>query len=111
MEKDIKYVDILVISDQFIDYSWFEGFDVCVVDEFEFIKPFKGTYKGQVIEFDKLITTDKLLKNAMREDGYMITNENFETSFDGYFAICNAVKSNMAYPDQIKVILDYLKEN
>ena len=111
MNDNVKYVDLLIISDQFIDESWFEGFDFLIVQEFEFIKPFNGVSKGQIIEFDKLITTDMLLKNAMREDGYMITNENFETSFDGYFAIGNAVKSDMPYPDQIKVILNYLKEN
>ena len=111
MEKDIKYIDLLIVSDQYIDPSWFKGFDFLVVDELQFITPFKGISRGQIIEFDKLITTDMLLKNAMREDGYMITNENFETSFEGYFAICNTVKSDMAYPDQIKVILDYLKGN
>jgi len=111
MNQNIKYVDILIITNQYIDENWFDGFDFLVVEDFEFLKPFMGISKDQIIEFNKLITTDMLLKNAMREDGYMITNENFETSFDGYFAICNTVKSNMPYPDQFKVVLDYLKEN
>lgn len=111
MENNVKYVDLLIISDQYIDYDWFEGFDFIVVQDFKFIKPFKGISKGQIIEFNKLITTDMLLQNAMREDGYMITNENFETSFDGYFAIGNTVKSNLSYPEQFKIVLDYLKEN
>lgn len=111
MSDNVKYVDLLIISDQFIDESWFEGFEFLVVQNFEFLKPFRGISKGQIIEFDKLITTDMLLKNAMREDGFMITNENFETSFDGYFAIGNAVKSNLSYQEQFKIVLDYLKEN
>ena len=78
------------------------------------LKTEKSTHKtqrAQIIEFDKLITTDKLLKNAMREDGYLITNESFETSFDGYFAIGNAVKSNKSFSEQLEIVLDYIKGN
>lgn len=111
MENNTKYVNILIISNQYINYDLFVDFDYLIVSEFEFIKPFTGKSKDLIIEFDVLITTDMLLKNALREDGYMVTNENFETSFDGYFAIGNAVKSNKSLDEQFKIVLDYLKEN
>ena len=42
MSDNVKYVDLLIISDQFIDESWFEGFEFLVVQNFEFLKPFRG---------------------------------------------------------------------
>ena len=111
MNKDIKYIDLLIISDQYIEEDLLEGLEYMILPDIEFISPFKGSYKDQIIEFDKLITTDKLLKNAMREDGYLITNESFETSFDGYFAIGNAVKSNKSFSEQLEIVLDYIKGN
>ena len=111
MEDNVKYTNILIISDQYINDDLFKDFDYMVVQEFEFKKPFMGVSKGQYIEFYVLIKTDMLLKNVMREDGYIITNENFEPSVDGYFAIGNTVKSNKSLDEQFNIILDYLKGN
>ena len=46
-----------------------------------------------------------------KSENYIITNENFETSVDGYFAIGNTVKSNKSLDEQFNKILDYLKGN
>ena len=47
----------------------------------------------------------------MSEDGYIITNNNFETNIDNYFAIGNCIRSNKDINEQLKIIIEYLKEN
>lgn len=109
--NNTKNVDILIITNEIIDENLLKDFNYLIVPEFKFNKYFDGQYNNEYIQFDYLIVSEKIVKNVMTEDGYIITNESFETSFDNYFAIGRAVKGKKPINEQLNIIINHIKGN
>lgn len=103
-----KYIDILIVTEEKIDETILKDFNYLICSDFIFNKYFNGTINEQFYEFNYLIMSKKIVKNVLTEDKKIITNENFETSFDNYFAFGNIVKSNKTINEQLKIIIDYI---
>lgn len=111
MNLNKKIVDILIITNESIDEKLLNEFNYLIVNDFKFTSYFEGIVNNEVIQFDYLIISEKIVKNVITEDGFIITNESFETSFDNYFAIGKVIKNNKSINDQLDIIINHIKGN
>lgn len=103
---EIKYIDILIVTEEKIDETILKNFNYLICTDFNFNKYFNGSINEKFYEFNYLIMSKKVVNNILTEDKKIITNENFETSFDNYFAFGNIIKSNKTINEQLKIIIE-----
>ena len=105
------YKQLVIVCDFTIDSSILNDFDYLITPNIELTSQYQCKINDEIVDFDYLIITNKISKRIMSEDGYIITNNNFETNIDNYFAIGNCIRSNKDINEQLKIIIEYLKEN
>lgn len=105
------YKQLLIIGSIEFNKEIIKEFDYLVLPNIELTNIYQGTYNNEIIDFDYLIITSEISKRIMSEDGYIVTNINFETSVENYFAIGDKVRSNKSINDQLKIITEYIMEN
>ena len=105
------YKQLIIIGDFEFDNSIIQDFDYLILPNIELTNNYQGIYNNESIDFDYIIVTSKISKRILTEDGFIITNNHFETSIDNYFAVGNKVRTNKTINEQIKIIIDYIKEN
>lgn len=103
---EIKYIDILIVTEEKIDETILKNFNYLICTDFNFNMYFNGSINEQFYEFNYLIMSKKVVNNILTEDKKIITNENFETSFDNYFAFGSIIKSNKTINEQLKIIIE-----
>jgi thioredoxin reductase len=105
------YKTIIINSNLEINKDLLDGLDYIVLDNIELISTYKLKHNGQIYDFDYLILDSKINNTILSEDGYIITNDCFETCVDNYFAIGSKVKTLKSIDEQFSTILEYIKGN
>lgn len=105
------YKQLIIITDLPINYNTLKDFDYLIIPNCEIVSTYKIKYEENTIEFDYIIVTSKINKNLLSEDGFIITNQNYETNIDNYFAIGKAIRSDKSFNDQLNTVIEYLKGN
>lgn len=105
------YKQLLIIGTFEFNKEIIKELDYLILPNIELTNNYQGIYNNEIIDFDYLIITNKISKRIMSEDGYIITNNNFETSVENYFAIGDKVRSDKSINEQLKIISEYIMEN
>lgn len=105
------YKQLLIIGNIEFNTEIIKEFDYLVLPNIELTNNYQGIYNNEIIDFDYIIITSKISKRIMSEDDYIITNNNFETSVENYFAIGDKIRSNKSINEQLKIITEYIMEN
>lgn len=105
------YKQLLIIGTFEFNKEIIKELDYLILPNIELTNNYQGIYNNEIIDFDYLIVTSKISKRIMSEDGYIITNNNFETSVENYFAIGDKVRSDKSINEQLKIITEYIMEN
>ena len=105
------YKQLIVIYDGILDEKLLDGFDYLIIPSIKLINTYKGEYNNEIYDFDYLIISSKISKQIMSEDGFIITNNVFETSVDNYFAIGKCIRSTLSINEQLNIIIENLKGN
>lgn len=105
------YKQLLIIGIFEFNKEIIKELDYLILPNIELTNNYQGIYNNEIIDFDYLIVTSKISKRIMSEDGYIITNNNFETSVENYFAIGDKVRSDKSINEQLKIISEYIMEN
>ena len=104
------YKTLVIVSKNNINLNHI-SIDYMIVPEFKITSSYQGIFENEIIDFDYLIISEKINNHIMTEDGYIITNDCFETSVDNYFAIGEKVKTNKSIDEQLNIIIEYIKGN
>lgn len=105
------YKQLLIIGTFEFNKEIIKELDYLILPNIELTNNYQGIYNNEIIDFDYIIVTSKISKRIMSEDGYIITNNNFETSVENYFAIGDKVRSDKSINEQLKIISEYIMEN
>lgn len=107
------YKTLVIFNSQnnMIDTKIIEDIDYIIIKELQLKSDYQVIVNNEVIDFDYLLVDERITMKLMTEDGYIITNQFFETSIDNYFAIGNKVKSDIDINKQLNIIIDYIKGN
>lgn len=105
------YKQIVIASKLDFNNEILKDFDYLIIDKIELNNTYSCKYNDEIIDFDYLIIDNKISKKIMSEDGFVITNNHFETSVDNYFAIGNCVRSDKTVNEQLEIIIEYIKGN
>ncbi len=105
------YKQIIIVFDGNIDKKIMANLDYIILPSIKLLSSYQGTYNNEIFDFDYLIISSKISKQIMSEDGFIITNNIFETSIDNYYAIGNCIRSTLDINEQLKIIIDHIKEN
>lgn len=102
------HVDVLIIGDIAIDKKMFAPLSFYQVKSAE-IGDHTALCGGVKVCFDFLIVKEKIIPSLLTEDGYIITNAEYETSCDDIYAVGNKIKTTRSLNEQLKIITDNIK--
>ena len=105
------YKQLLIIGTFEFNKEIIKELDYLILPNIELTNNYQGIYNNEIIDFDYLIVTSKISKRIMSEDGYIITNNNFETSVENYFAIGDKVRSDKSINEQLKISFPFFSIN
>lgn len=103
------YKTIIINTTEKINESLLDNIDYIIVSNIELLTTYKLKINNEICEFDYLITDSKISNTILTEDGFIITNENFETNVDNYFAIGKKVRTTKSIDEQLSIILECIK--
>lgn len=88
--------------------------DYKIIDECEIVDNYSLNFNNATIYFDYLIFDDlNLIKNFNKietENNYVITNYNFQTSIENFFAVGKIVRTNKSIEASINDIIEYIMD-
>ena len=105
------YKQLVIVTSSIINEEILNDMDYLILPSLDLISLYQGKINNEEIDFDYLIIDHKITKRLMSEDGYIITNNYFETSIDNYFAFGSCIKSDKTINEQLETIINYIKEN
>ena len=105
------YKQIIIIYKDKLNENILEGLDYLIIPEIKLLSTYRCSYNNEIYDFDYLIISSKISKQIMSEDGFVITNNIFETNIDNYYAIGNCIRSSLTVDEQLNIIIDNIKEN
>jgi len=104
------HTDIIIVSKLIKNFDVFKGLDFLEIVPASVHRNYVITKDNQKITFDYLIIDDFLSDlPLLKENKHIITNQYFETSLEGVFAIGPINSSKLSIEEQVNIIIDYLK--
>jgi thioredoxin reductase len=104
------HIDLIIVTDLEIDSSLLNGINYLITDAIQINRNQITNKENQNITFDYLII-DYIYPDLplLKENKKIVTNQNFETSIERIFAIGEINSSKKNINDQLKIIIDYIK--